>query len=138
MTTPLDALEQLSRMSETGALDGFCERHDLELMVAFGSAANPQRLQPPGDLDLAVRFAGDGDLVALVNDLIDLLDLDAIDVLDLRRAGIVARAAAFKPPNRPLYERDPGAYADAQMAALTMELDTNWLRRLDLELMAGS
>lgn len=139
MTTPLDALEQLSRMGETGALDSFCERHGLEVMVAFGSAANPQRLRPPEDLDLAVRFVGDGDgdLIALVNDLIDLLDLDAIDVLDLRRAGIVARAAAFKPPNCPLYEREPGLYADAQMAALTMELDTNWLRRLDLELMAN-
>lgn len=136
MTTPLEALETLDRMADAGGLDDFCERHGLDLMVAFGSATDPRRLRPPEDLDLAVRFTDGGDIVGLVNDLMDLLRIDAIDVLDLRRAGIVARAAAFKPPNLPLYERSAGMYADAQMAAISMELDTNWLRRMDLELMA--
>ncbi len=36
----------------------------------------------------------------------------------------------------PLYERSPGDFANAQIAAIMERLDTDWLRRLDLELMS--
>jgi hypothetical protein len=36
----------------------------------------------------------------------------------------------------PLFEAEPGLFATRQMAALTERMDTAWLRRLDLELMA--
>jgi hypothetical protein len=35
-----------------------------------------------------------------------------------------------------LYEAEAGDYARARMAAMLERMDTEWLRRLDLELMA--
>ncbi len=131
---PRDALARLRQMAESGELDELCERHGLELMVAFGSATRGDVAQPD-DLDVAVRFAGDGDLVALTSDLIRQLHYDAVDVMDLGRAGIVARAEALA-VCVPLYERRRGMFAAAQMAAVGQRLDTQWLRRLSLELMA--
>ena len=43
----------------------------------------------------------------------------------------------FRLSGRGLYENERGAYAVAQMAALAEWRDTAWLRRLDLQRMAG-
>jgi hypothetical protein len=48
---------------------------------------------------------------------------------------VVARAAALGVCER-LYEDEPGLLANRQMAAVAERMDTAWLRRLDLELMA--
>jgi hypothetical protein len=50
-------------------------------------------------------------------------------------AGIVARGEALG-DGRPLFEAVPGAFAEDQMAALTMMWDTRWLRDLQLEQLA--
>lgn len=58
-----------------------------------------------------------------------------LDVLVLDRAGPVARERALV-GCVPLYEDRPGAYATAQMAAMTERMDTDWLRALQLDWLA--
>src|SRR5690606_22582659 len=92
----------------------------------------------PGDLDVAVRLreGAETDLIDVTNRLIDLTGTSAVDVLDLARAGVVARARALGPGSEPLYEDAAGAVALAQMAALTYAMETAPMRRRDLELLA--
>ena len=108
------------------------------MLVVFGSAVDPDRTRAPGDLDIAVRLrdGAAGDLVDVVNALIDLTSTSEVDVLDLAAAGVVARARALGPPSEPLYEATPGDVARAQMAALTYAMETAPLRRRDLEPLA--
>ncbi|ROP34583.1 hypothetical protein [Pseudokineococcus lusitanus] len=141
-TTALQALATLRAAADDGRLAALCRRHDVDLVTAFGSAVRVDRAgaeEPaPRDLDVAVRFAGRrGDLVAVVTDLVDLLGLAAVDVMDLGRAGVVARSRALGPAAEPLHEAAPGLHALAQMAALTTEMETERLRRWDLDLLAS-
>lgn len=132
-----EALEILYESSTDGRLGALCDQHGLDLVVVFGSAANPA-VHEPNDLDIAVRFSqGVGaDLVATTNDLIELVDNEAMDVLDLGRADVVARSRALSPPFVALYEREKGQFALTQMAALTEAMETSHMRRRDLELLA--
>lgn len=142
-TTAIEALEALRGAASDGRLAEVCRRHDVDLVTAFGSAvrSSPADVdadgRPPRDLDVAVRFAGPGgDLVAVVTDLVELLAWDSVDVMDLARASVVARSRALGPEAESLFEATPGRYALAQMAALTTEMETERLRRWDLELLA--
>ncbi len=93
MTTPAQALDRLRQAEASGELAALAERHGLSLVVVFGSAA---RGEPTArDLDVAVgsRLA-DLDAVRLVMELMDLTGSDAVDLLDLDRAGPVARQHA--------------------------------------------
>ncbi len=134
--TPLDGLTSLLEAADDGRLDALCVALQIDLLVAFGSAVEPRDGVPPRDLDLAVRFRGDGDLVAAVTQLISLSGCDDVDVMDLAAAGIVARAAAFERP-LPLYERQAGEFTRASMAALVAAADTAWIRQLQLDRLAG-
>jgi predicted nucleotidyltransferase len=138
MTSATDALDRLLAAADSGALEALCDALDLALLVAFGSTTDPDRLHEPRDLDVAVRFRPDAraDRVDVINALIDLTGYTEVDVIDLAAAGPVLRARALGPPCEPLYEDHPGGYATAQMAALTEAMETAWLRRLDLELLA--
>lgn len=142
-TTALEALDALRAAASDGRLAALCHGHGLDLVTAFGSAVRASRAgvdgdgRPPRDLDVAVRFAvPGGDLVGVVTDLCALLAWDAVDVMDLSRAGVVARSRALGPGAEPLFEAAPGRYARAQMAALTTEMETERMRRRDLELLA--
>lgn len=138
VNTPDAALERLREAAATGALDRFCQDRGIGLLVVFGSVVADERVEPPGDLDVAVRFdPPPGDLIAAVNDLIDLTGFSEVDVMDLGRAGVVARAQALGPESLPLFESRAGGFALAQMGALTEAMETAPLRRLDLELLAG-
>ncbi len=110
----------------------------MRLLVAFGSSVRPDAL-PARDLDVAVAFCrrkgAAPDLVGVVNALIDLVDFEGVDVLDLDRAGVVARDQALT-ATLPLYEEVRGDFAREQMRASLERMDTAWLRRLDLALMA--
>ena len=136
--TPLEGLQRLRAASATGELDRACERLGIDMLVVFGSTVDADRSGAPGDLDVAVRLRDDaaGDLVDVVNALIDLTGTSDVDVLDLEAAGVVARARALGPPSEPLYEATSGDVARAQMAALTHAMETAPLRRRDLELLA--
>lgn len=124
-----------------GRLDALCDRLGIDLVSVFGSAVRSARPgdPEPADLDVAVRFGGSTgrDVLGVVNALSELAGVERVDVMDLARAGIVARSRALGPGALPLYERHRGDYARAQMAALTLEMDTEHLRRLDLQLLAS-
>ena len=132
--TPAEALQALRDAAADGRLDAFCAEHGIELLTAFGSALRDDA--EPRDLDLAVRLADDVALVPVVSALVEWLACDQLDVLDLRRAGVVARANALD-QCEPLYELRRGDYARASMAALAMAAETAWIRDLQLDRLAG-
>lgn len=131
--TPVQALARLTHSS--AELERICARHGVRVMTAFGSTArgNPDA----GDLDIAVAFepGQPRDVLALIADLVDLTGTDAIDLMELDRAGPVARERALV-ATTPLFESEPGALARLQMAAMLERMDTDWLRRLDMDLLA--
>lgn len=137
--TACGALDRLREIQETGELGGLCERQGIDLLVVHGSVLLQEPLRPADDLDIAYRHrpGADPDVLGLVNELMDVTGFDRIDPMDLRNAGVVAQARALGPRSLPLYEAAAGGFATAQMAALTTEMETRHLRRLDLELMAG-
>ncbi|MFP5310781.1 MAG: hypothetical protein ACLGIR_14515 [Actinomycetes bacterium] len=132
-TTPLDALATLETMAADGRLAAFCGEHGIGLLVAFGSAVAVRDGDvdlAPRDLDLAV--SGAHDVVGVTSALVGLVGLDAVDVMDLDRAGIVARASVFE-RGLPLHEDDPGRFSREAMRALGMAADTAWVRDLQLD-----
>lgn len=134
MVTPTrDARTALARLRgavEEGSFADLAGRHGLRLAVVFGSAVHPDAA--PADLDLAVDHDGELDVLALLEDLYRLTGHEEIDVLDLRRAGIVARGESLG-DGRLLWERSAGSFAEAQVVALTTMWDTRWLRDLELD-----
>lgn len=139
MADPREALARLRAAAEDEQLAMLCRRHNIRLLGAFGSATDPDWPEPR-DLDLAVEFepGADGDIIALMNDLMTLARFDRVDLLDLGRARAkpVARTSALV-GGVPLYESESGAYARAQIHAIMQRMDTAWLRRLELELLAS-
>jgi len=133
----LQARERLLATTSAAAVEDLCRRHAVRVLSLFGSAAAP--MPAPRDLDVAVGFelGTRGDVVAFGNDLMDFLGLDELDVMDLGRASIVARARALGPGAVAVFESEAGAFARAQMVALGMELETAHLRQFQLRLMAG-
>lgn len=122
--------------AQDGGLDALAERAALDLVVVFGSVVDPS-VAEPGDLDIAVRFTDrtSCDLVGAADALAALAGAD-VDLLDLGCADVVARSRAIGPVCLPLYERQPGMFANAQMAALAEAMETAPMRRRDLELLA--
>jgi predicted nucleotidyltransferase len=133
--TPADAAHQLRSAADDGRLEALADVHGLSLVVMFGSAS---RGQPDArDLDIAVgaRARTELDMVAVICALMDLVGSDRVDLLDLDQAGPVARQHALV-PGEPLYEYRAGEFARQQMRASGQRLGTEWMRRLDLALMA--
>lgn len=132
MTTVREALDRLRAAAASGALESLCRRHDIRVLTAFGSVVHGNG--EPGDLDVGIAFEprAEGDLIAVVNALIEFTGSERVDVMDIGRASPVARSRALIGV-LPLYESEPGAYAQAQMAAAVLEWDTAWMRRLALE-----
>ncbi len=130
---PRSALDRLREAARTGELDEICERHDVRVLSAFGSAVRGD--VEPRDLDVGVMFRARGDVLGLLEDLVVLTGTERVDIADLGRAGPVLRERALVSAVA-LYEAEAGDYARAQMAAMLERMDTDWLRRLDLELMA--
>lgn len=134
MSTPAQGLARLRVAAASGELDELCRRHKIEVLTVFGSAA---RAEPHArDLDVGV-LAETGqpfDAGALVADLVDLTGVDRMDLAHLNRAGPVLRERALV-GCVPLYESSEGAYAAAQTAAIAERIETDALRRMDLELL---
>lgn len=134
MTTATDALRRLDEAVAAGSIDELCARRGVRLLAVFGSAVRGTAL-PDSDLDLAVEWLDEGDLLEFVDALTAITRFDRVDVAVLNGAGPTLRARALT--GRGLYENERGAYAIAQMAALGEWRDTAKLRRLDLRRMAG-
>ena len=137
--TPREALDRLRALASSGDLDRFCADRGLRLLVAFGSATEPEQAEDAQDLDIAVAFEPGAvrDLPRLIVDISELLGLTALDVVDLDRASIVLRHRALV-ATVPLFESRSGSYAIERDRAMMEYMDTAWLRRLDLEAMAQS
>lgn len=138
-STPYDALRRLQQLATSGQLAALCERHDIALLVVYGSVVDDEPIRPARDLDIAfqTRRGTDYDVIELTNDLMEAARFEDIDVTDLLRVNPVARAKALEPGSIVLHEASSGVFATAQMAALTTAMETRRLRRLDLELLAG-
>lgn len=130
-----EAAADLIRAADDGRLEELCQRVGLSLVVLFGSAVLEDAT--PADLDIAVLpVASDRlDRVATTTAFIDLVHVDAIDLLDLSRAGVMVRAHALG-QGMPLYESVEGLYARQQMRAVPMAMELGWLTALELELLA--
>jgi predicted nucleotidyltransferase len=133
---PAQGLGRLRAAASDGTLDMACARHSVRVLTVFGSTA--QGAPKPADLDVAVAFQPGvtPDVLALLEELVSLTGVEQVDLLNLDRAGPVARERGLVGAI-PLYESEPGAYATTQMAAMTTRMETERFRRMSLELMAG-
>jgi len=100
---------------------------DLQLLVLFGSAVRG-RARAQSDVDLAVRCDGPADLDALYLAIAPRLGTDRLDLIDLRRAGLLLAFEVAR-TGRLLFERHPGAFRQFQSLASRRYCDTEKLRR---------
>lgn len=132
-------LHRLHRAGADGTLARRCAELGVDLVTLHGSAA--AGMDDPQDLDLGVLFATDAlarrNLVEMVTVLAELAGTDLVDVMDVRRASPTARARAVAHASEVLFEARPGVATRQQMAALTLELELEPLRRAQLELLAS-
>lgn len=129
------ALTRLQAAAEASALASLCQRYDVSLLVVFGSvldAAVPE----PRDLDVAVRFAAydPAKVLPLLDEVARLAGIGDVDLMVLNTAGPVAREQALV-FGEALYEAFEGLHARAQIAASMERMDTDHLRRNQLELL---
>lgn len=131
---PYVALARAEQAVTDGTVARLGDRFGLRLLVLFGSVAEGG--PAPQDLDVAFEDEGNVDVVGLHEALYELTGFERIDLMDLGRAGIVARARALG-RGVPLFEAPAGLFARQQMAAVTLLADTRWLRDVELEMLAG-
>ncbi|MFC5381321.1 nucleotidyltransferase family protein [Aquipuribacter nitratireducens] len=135
MVTPEEGKARLLRAAESGALDEVCRRHGVRVLTVFGSAG---RGEPgPGDLDVGVSFEPGvrPDVLGLATDLHDVagreVDLGVVDgAAPLFRDRALMHAT-------PVWESRPHEWINSAVEAHMTALDTAWLRRLDLDRLAG-
>ncbi len=136
VVTPSEGLERLRSAAGSGELSVLCQRWRVTVLTVFGSVGRGE--PDPRDLDIAVltEHGADFDLFGFVTEVIGLVGLEQVDVAHLNAAGPLLRERALV-GSIILYEREPGTWARASTAAVMQRLDTEWLRRLSLELLAG-
>lgn len=137
MSRPRAALEVLREAAADGRLDAVCATHGVRLLTVFGSAVQPET-DDPEDLDVAVLFSSDDSsaVPAFLDALMVLTGCSDIDLMDLGRAGPVAREAALTRCD-PLFESEEFLFAHHQLRAIQDRLDTDWLREIELRRLAG-
>jgi predicted nucleotidyltransferase len=136
VATPADGLARLRAAAATGELDALCERHGVRVLTVFGSAARGESMARDLDVGVLTEPGAPFDPVALIADLVELTGVQQIDLAHLNRAGPVLRERALVGAV-PLYENAPGRYAAAQTAAIGERIETDPMRRLDLELLSS-
>ncbi len=136
VVTPSEGLEGLRAAAGSGELRVLCQRRHVTLLTVFGSAGRGE--PDPRDLDIGVltEHGADFDLFGFVADVIELVGLEQVDVAHLNAAGPLLRERALV-GSIILHESEPGTWARASTAAVMERLDTEWLRRLSLDLLAG-
>jgi predicted nucleotidyltransferase len=105
-----DATRRLFAAAESGELARMCVRTRLALMVLFGSAAHGTG--DPEDVDLAVSFerGAPRDVLTVLDELYQLAGYEGFDILDLDRAGPLARERALV-GGRLLHQARDGVFA---------------------------
>ncbi len=134
MATPAEGLARLRAAAETGGLDALCRRHRIRVLTVFGSAARDDPAARDLDVGVLLEPGATVDLLPLIDDLERLTEAN-VDVVELNDAGPVLRERALV-GSVVLDESEPGAWARASTAAMLERMDTEWLRRLDLHLLA--
>ena len=136
MTTPAEAFAALRDAERSGELGRLACELGLALVVVFGSVVRGEPDARDLDVAVAARPGTSVDPLAVVNALVELTRFDGVDVMDLDRAGPVARQQALV-SGEPLYEFEPGGFVTEQMRASGERLSTEWMRRNSLERLAG-
>lgn len=126
---PQEALARLEAAAEDGRLDSICDRLDVRILGAFGSAVTGDA-GPDSDLDVCVSFKSKPAILEIIDELTQITAFDHIDLTVLDGANPVIKARAVTGIG--LYEDEPGRYALTQMAALGEYRDTAHLREMQL------
>jgi predicted nucleotidyltransferase len=134
--SPAEGLARLRAAADSGGLDAFCRKHHVRILTVFGSASRGEPSARDLDISIMSEPGTDFDILAVVNDLIDLTRFQHVDVAHLNRGGPLIRERALV-GSILLYERRPGLFAAAQMAAVGERMETDRFRRQNLELLAG-
>ena len=134
MVGPAEGLARLRDAAGSGELDAFCARHGVRVLTVFGSAGRGET--GARDLDVGVLFERGRrpDVLAVAAQLVELTGCE-VDLAHLNRAGPVLRERALV-GSIGLFESEAGALATAQAAAIGERIDTDPMRRLDLELLS--
>jgi predicted nucleotidyltransferase len=139
MGTPAEGLARLHDAAESGELDTLCDRHRIRILTVFGSAARGEPNARDLDVGVMTEPGAAFDSVRAINDLIGLTRCDNVDLAHLNRAGPVLQERALV-GSVALFESTPGALATAAttaIAAIALRIETDPIRRLNLELLAG-
>jgi predicted nucleotidyltransferase len=134
VATPAEGLARLRAAAETGELDPLCRRHRIRVLTVFGSAARNDPAARDLDVGVLLERGAAIDHLRLIDDLERLTEAN-VDLVHLNDAGPVLRERALV-GSVVLDESEPGAWASASTAAMVERMDTEWLRRLDLDLLA--
>jgi len=134
MATPAEGLARLRAAAAAGDLEALCQRHRVRVLTVFGSAAREDPAARDLDVGVLLEPGVSIDYLPLIRDLERLTDAD-VDVVHLNEASPVLRERALV-GSVVLDESQPGAWASASTAAVLERMDTDWLRRMDLDLLA--
>jgi predicted nucleotidyltransferase len=134
MATPAEGLARLRAAAAAGGLEELCRRHRIRVLTVFGSTARDDPAARDLDVGVLLEPGASIDYLPLIDDIERLTDAN-VDVVHLNDAGPVLRERALV-GSVVLDESEPGAWASASTAAMLERMDTEWLRRLDLDLLA--
>ncbi len=135
VATAAEGLARLHASARSGELDALCRKHRVRVLTVFGSAACGSPSARDLDIGVLLEPGTTVDYLGLIRDLDRLTEAD-IDVVILNTGGPVIRERALV-GSVVLDESEPGAWASAATAATLERIDTEWLRRLDLKLLAS-
>lgn len=99
---------------------------ELQLVILFGSVASGKEYRQ-SDIDLGFLFDNPIDILALTNQIIQLLKTDRVDVVDLRRASPLLKYSATR-KGKVLFEKSPGLFNIFQSLTFRIYVDTQKLR----------
>lgn len=133
------AVRRLRVAAANGSLDEVARRHGVSVLAGFGSAVTGDAPHgEPRDVDVAVAFRdrpADAGL-GLIGDLVALAASGTVDVVFLDGADVVLVEEALA-TGEIWFEDVEGEAAQRHLRAALLRMDSDWLRRLDLAVMAG-
>ncbi len=118
-----------------GVLEALCKKHDLDLVVLFGSRAKGGGAGGRSDSDIGVRCRTGAisarEFLDLIGELSDATGLPDVDLVDLRRAPPLLKHVVGS-EGKLLYEAEPGLFNIYRVYAWKLWLDDRlMLRHLD-------
>ena len=121
-------MQKVDFESKKAAIAEIAKKHDLNLVVLFGSQATG-RVHPKSDIDIAVLGPQDVDRFALASELDGIFQRDDAEVVVLNDATPTMMYVVARDGNV-LYEDIAGRFASWKLFAMREWRDTDWLRAL--------